>query len=68
MKKHKKEAKRPSKIKSTAIKPFFLKDGDDIIHKGTRSTCLTKLSKTDGKDLEVVENPKYKWINKNELI
>lgn len=68
MKKNKKEVKRPSKIKSTGIKPFLLKDGDDIISGGTRSTCMTKLLKTDGKDLEVVENPKYKWINKNELI
>ncbi len=58
----KKEAKRPSKIKSTGIKPFLLMDGDDIISGGTRSTCMTKLSKTDGKDLKVVENPRFKRI------
>ena len=61
MKKHK-EVKKPPKILSTTIKPFLLKDGDDIIGRGTRSTCMTKLSKTDGKDLKVVENPRYKRI------
>jgi hypothetical protein len=62
MKKHKEEVKRPPKILSTTLKPFLLKDGDDIIYKGTRSNCMTKLSKTDGKDLEVVENPRFKRI------
>ena len=62
MKKHKKEIKKPSKIKSTTIKPFLLMDGDNIIHKNTRSACMTRLLKTDGEDLKVVKNPRYKWI------
>jgi len=61
MKEHKKEVKRPSKILSTTIKPFFLKDGNKIIYKGTRSHCISKLAVTDGKDLEVIKNPIYKW-------
>jgi len=44
------------------MKPFFLKDGKDIVYRGTRSQCISRLAVTDGKDLKVVKNPRFEWI------
>ncbi len=44
------------------IQPFFIKDGKNIVYKGTRSKCITKLITISGKNPKIVKNPRYKWI------
>ncbi len=44
------------------MKPFFLRNEKKIIYRGTRSQCISKLASSDGEDLKIVKNPRYKWI------
>ena len=41
--------------------PFLLKDGDNTVFEGSRSDCLTEMTKQNG-NLEIVPNLEYPWI------
>lgn len=46
------------------IKPFFLKANGKTIYKGTRSQCIKKLARANGKELKIVKNPRFKWLKR----